>query len=359
MSNYIEYNDKVAFHPGYYIKELVEESGMTQEDFAKRLDTTPKNLSVLIKGEQSLSLDIAMKLSRMIGTSVNYWLNLQMTYDALVAEFKSAEVMKQEREVFKYIDYSYFKNNFGLPDLSRKINEQIKAVREFLGISTLQVLTEKNLAVSFRSYAENLSVSNIVNANVMVQIAINKTLQTEAPKYDGKKFSDAISEALTLTSDHQNFLPRIKESFKQAGVVLVVLPNLKNSGINGATKKVGKKMMLMVNDRRYYADTFWFSLLHEAGHIIHGDFQITFSGENEKAEDIADSYARDLLIPPESYETFKAENSFDEDSIRRFAASINRDPGIVYGRLQKDQKVPFHETALSKKLRHKYKIVTM
>jgi addiction module HigA family antidote len=87
MNNYREHNDMIAFHPGYYIKEIVEESGLTQEDFAKRLDTTPKNLSLLIRGEQNLSTDIAMKLSRMIGTSVNYWLNLQNVYDALIAEF--------------------------------------------------------------------------------------------------------------------------------------------------------------------------------------------------------------------------------------------------------------------------------
>lgn len=91
MSNYIEYDDKIAFHPGYYIKEIVEESGLTQEDFAKRLDTTPKNLSLLIRGEQSISIDIAMKLSRVIGTSVSYWLNLQNAYDALIAEVKSKE----------------------------------------------------------------------------------------------------------------------------------------------------------------------------------------------------------------------------------------------------------------------------
>ena len=91
MSNYIEYNDTIAFHPGYYIQEIVEESGLTQEDFAKRLDTTPKNLSLLIRGEQSLSNDIAMKLSRMLGTSVQYWLNLQSAYDSLIAEFKSQD----------------------------------------------------------------------------------------------------------------------------------------------------------------------------------------------------------------------------------------------------------------------------
>ena len=98
MSNYIEYNNKIAFHPGYYIKEIVEESGLTQEDFAKRLDTTPKNLSKLIRGEQSLSVDIAKKLSRLLGTSIRYWLNLQNSYDALRAEFDS------DKDLFNSID---------------------------------------------------------------------------------------------------------------------------------------------------------------------------------------------------------------------------------------------------------------
>ena len=51
MSNYIEYNGKIAFHPGYYIKEIIQESGLSQKDFAYRLDTTPKNLSILVRGE--------------------------------------------------------------------------------------------------------------------------------------------------------------------------------------------------------------------------------------------------------------------------------------------------------------------
>lgn len=28
MSNYIEYQDKVAFHPGYYVKEIIEKTGV-------------------------------------------------------------------------------------------------------------------------------------------------------------------------------------------------------------------------------------------------------------------------------------------------------------------------------------------
>ena len=36
-----------------YIKEIIEESGLSQKDFAKRLDTTPKNLSILVRGSKA------------------------------------------------------------------------------------------------------------------------------------------------------------------------------------------------------------------------------------------------------------------------------------------------------------------
>lgn len=81
MSNYIKHNDEVIFHPGYYISELMDESGLTQEDFARKLDTTPEDLSLLICGELSLSIDIAEGLAQMTGSSVNYWINLQNAYD--------------------------------------------------------------------------------------------------------------------------------------------------------------------------------------------------------------------------------------------------------------------------------------
>jgi addiction module HigA family antidote len=355
MSNYIEYNDRIAFHPGYYLKEIIDESGLTQEDFAKRLGTTPKNLSILVRGEQTLSIDIATKLSRMLGTTIAYWLNLQQAFDEKAAEFLSEEELKKEREVFKLIDYKYFRDNFGMPDLPRKVDEQIKQVREFLSVSSLTVLEERNLTVSFRSYNEALSRSNIVNANAMVQIAINRALKVENPKYNKKKFEKAVAFALTQTKNHDGFLTEIKRSFEQAGVVLVVLPNLKSSGINGATKRVDGKVMIMVNDRRNYADTFWFTLFHEIGHVLNGDLGITFKNE---AEDDADLYARRSLIPEEAYAEFsKRKKTFTEDDIRSFADAIDQDPGIVYGRLQIDGKIPYTETYLSSRLRHKYKVV--
>ncbi len=355
MSNYIEYDDKIAFHPGYYIKEIIEESGLTQEDFAKRLDTTPKNLSLLIRGEQNLSINIAMKLSRMIGTSVSYWLNLQNAYDALIAEFKSKEELAQERLIFSILDYKYFREYFNLPDLPRKIDEQIAQVRNFLNVATLTVFKKPDMAVSFRSATGEMSEANIVKANIMVQIATNIALKTEAPKFSKSLFEEAVRYALTLTKDHSTFYPLIKEAFCKAGVILVILPNISGSKINGATKKVGNNIMLLVNDRRLNSDTFWFTLFHEIGHIMNGDYGISFDSESGEQEEIANKFAEDMLIPCDQYQQFIAENRFDIQSIRRFAKRIDRDPGIVLGRLLNDGKVNYDDWSLNS-LRHKYKV---
>lgn len=355
MSNYIEYNDTVAFHPGYYIKEIVEESGLTQEDFAKRLDTTPKNLSLLIRGEQSLSIDIALKLSRMLGTSVNYWLNLQNAYDSLIAEFKSQEELLKERKVFEAFDYKYFRENYGLPDLPRKKDEQIKALREFLKVATLTVLTKRDMAVNFRSSTVILEEASTVKANTMVQIATNKALEVNAPKFNKKKFEEAVQYALTLTKNHSEFYPLIRKAFQEAGVIFVILPNISGSKINGATKKIGDNIMLMVNDRRLNSDSFWFTLFHEIGHIINGDYGISFEKESGEQELAADLFAEDSLIPREKYHDFVESRRFELKDITSFAASIDRDPGIVLGRLQNDGLVRFDDWTM-KPIRHKYKV---
>lgn len=356
MSNYIEYKDKIAFHPGYYIQEIVDDSGLTQEDFSRRLDTTPKTLSLLLRGEQNLSIDISVKLSRLTGTSAQYWLNLQAAYDALIAEFKSEKELELERQIFKLIDYRYFRDEFGLPALPRRTDEQIREVRRFLKVSSLTVFRNPNLTVNFRSAGGNINESNTVKANIMVQIAINKALQTDAPKFDKDAFNSAIDYALTLTQDHASFYPLIRNAFQAAGVIFVMLPNCTGSRINGATKKLGKSILLMVNDRRMYSDTFWFTLFHEIGHIVHGDFGISLEGDNSDIEKKADRYAEDKLIPPDSYQRFLSNGNFTAESIRAFSQQINRAPGIVLGRLQKDGIVGRNDTRLNG-LREKYKIV--
>jgi len=357
MSNYLEYKDRIAFHPGYYIKELVDRSGLTQEDFAKRMDTTPKNLSLLIRGEQNMSIDIAVKLSRLEGTSINYWLNLQKTYDAVLAEFKSDQELDAEREAFRHLDYNFFQKEFGLPKISENADDatdkQIEKLRRFLKISSLSALKKRDMSVSFRGTTKDLTDAEMIRANAMVEIAVNRSLMVQNARYDRKIFLKQVEFAKTLTKEHDNFFPELRSAYYTAGVIFIILPHIPGSTLKGATKKVGQSVLLMVSDRCTYADSFWFTMFHEMGHIIHGDFGISFENETGEIEEEADRFAREHLIPETQYQEFIKQDMFDKSSILAFAESINRDPGLVVGRLQNDGKI---KKNAYNDLRHRYKV---
>lgn len=58
----------------------------------------------------------------------------------------------------------------------------------------------------------------------------------------------------------EKFLPKIKEILAECGVAFVLLPHLKNSGINGAVKWINEdRVVLAMNNRKLNADIFWFS----------------------------------------------------------------------------------------------------
>ncbi len=88
---------------------------------------------------------------------------------------------------------------------------------------------------------------------------------------------------------------------------------------------------------------------------MHGDYGISFEHETGESEELADKYAEDSLIPPMYYKQFVTMGQFDISAIRQFAAQIDRDPGIVVGRLLKDQYVEYSDWTL-KPLRTKYKV---
>ncbi len=355
MSNYFEYKDKIAFHPGYYVKEIIDEFGITQEDFAMRLGTTPKNLSKLVNGEQRLSTDMAIKLSGLIGNSVTFWLNLQNAYDSVMAEFEMDQELEKEKSILEALDYNYFRGYFGLPDLPRKKNEQVEAIRSFLKLSSLTVLAKYDMAASYRNITGVPLTDNKIRANAMVQIAINHALQIDAPKYNKQKMLRAAKYALTLT-DHDGFYNSLCDALREAGVVLEIIPDHTGSKVNGAAKKIGDKVMLMINDKQLTSDAFWFTLFNEIGHILNGDFGMSMEDDMNEREESANRYAADSLVPPDKYDAFIAGNQyFSPDVIVDFAKEIDRDPGIVLGRLQIDHRVERNDREMDELRRH-YKI---
>ena len=282
--NKIEYEELIAFHPGYYVKDYIEDQGITQEELAKRLQTTPKYVSDLVNGRINLTDEMVLKLSIVFGTSTTMWLNLNQKYIEKKLEIEKRIQLDKECELVRQIEYKFWVE-LGLAKATRVATEKVMELQRYFKVSSLSVLSERDFLVQYRTSVPEVTDVNVINANAWVQTAINIGSGMDVEPYDKKKLSAAIPEIRGMTvQDPKKFYPRLKELLASCGVALVLLPNLKNCGVNGAVKWLGKdKVVLALNDRRKYADTFWFALFHELGHVLQQRVKVLLVSEKNKA----------------------------------------------------------------------------
>ena len=69
-------------HPGeILLEECIKPLNMSISAFALRIGTSRKNLSEIINGKTGISAEMALKLSKALNTSAEFWLNLQQQFD--------------------------------------------------------------------------------------------------------------------------------------------------------------------------------------------------------------------------------------------------------------------------------------
>ena len=78
-----------AIHPGEHLREELEEFGLSARAFAKALDIPVNRVTQILNGQRGVSADTALRLARYFGTSAEFWMNLQQTYELRLAELEA------------------------------------------------------------------------------------------------------------------------------------------------------------------------------------------------------------------------------------------------------------------------------
>jgi antitoxin HigA-1 len=73
-------------HPGGFLKEILEDRGISQAHFARAIGVAPMRISHIVKGARPVTAELALLFGRALGQSPQYWLNLQSAYDLKIAE---------------------------------------------------------------------------------------------------------------------------------------------------------------------------------------------------------------------------------------------------------------------------------
>ncbi|GBG94011.1 toxin/antitoxin system, Antitoxin component [Ligilactobacillus salitolerans] len=346
--NKTSYDNLAAFHPGYYIKEYLADQGMNQKELADRLNTNEKTVSQLVNGKINLNAELEIGLSLALGTSQQLWHDLNQRYLKVKAEIEFQTRLDDEKDIQQQLDYKFWEK-LGLVEETHQSQAKVQELRKFFKISSLDVLKSRDFLVQYRTAVAEVKDVNVINSNAWVQTALNlgNSIETEPINLAYLQDNLPVIRQMTLKTP-QEFLPELRDIFQRAGVAFVILPNLKNCGVNGAVKWLGKsKVLLAMNDRRKYSDIFWFTLFHEIrhvlqkkkGHIIINGAQnsgITSSLNMAELEKDANQFAQNILIKPADYAKFVAEGDFSQATVENFAQKISIQPGIVVGRLQND-----------------------
>jgi len=69
-------------HPGeMLLEEFLKPLGMTQSELAKRIHVSFPRVNEIINGRRGITPDTALRLSKLLGTTAEFWLNGQRNWD--------------------------------------------------------------------------------------------------------------------------------------------------------------------------------------------------------------------------------------------------------------------------------------
>ena len=68
-------------HPGEVLKDELEEMELSQSALAEHIQVLPKTINEICRGKRGISAEMAVKLSKALGASPQFWLNLQNAWE--------------------------------------------------------------------------------------------------------------------------------------------------------------------------------------------------------------------------------------------------------------------------------------
>ena len=346
--------------PGGTLEEVLDERGMSQAELAERTGLSKKTVNLIVNGKSPLTQETALLLEKALGVSAGFWVNREKDYREFLA--RAAAVRRQAA----YADWA---RKFPYPGMAKLgwvrpatgIAGKIDRLLSYFGVANPESWKElyERPQVAFRRSAKFGNKTEIVSAWLRQGEIQAESTRTEA--YAETRFVEAIVEIRKLCTSEtpREFVPRMQGLCAEAGVLLVMVPELPALGVSGVTRWLGDRPLIQQCLRFKTNDHFWFTFFHEARHVLQNRRRHIFiEAEGLAEEDVvheedANRFAAETLIPGAAYRGLITKDP-GIAQIRSFAKTIGVHPGIVVGRLQRDMVIAYGHPAGKLKLQFEW-----
>jgi HTH-type transcriptional regulator / antitoxin HigA len=335
-----------AFPPGEYLADELEARGWKQNEFADIIRRPVKVVNEIIAGKKTITPDTAYEIAAALGTSPQYWLNLQSSFDLWRTEPpKAAETIAREaalRERFPVREMI----KFGWLRETKNYDVLETQVFNFFDVRSI----DEQPAMSFAARRnDKVAFSNLQEAWIYRVRHLASALQ--APQYIEKKLRSNLYqlEALMIEPEEMRKIPQF---LFEHGVRLVIVEPIPGSKIDGVCFWLDENSPVIgLTLKLDYIDNIWFNIWHEIEHVLRGDGKEvaviddfadgTLYSEDE-CEIAANSAAAEHCVSQKALADFVLRHSplFATTYLIGFSKLMKRHPGIIAGQLQRKIKRP-------------------
>lgn len=330
-----------VFPPGEFLADELKERGWTQTEFAEIIRRPNKLVNEIIAGKKSVTPETAREFAAALGTSPQYWLNLESAYQLWrIAPSQSVDLITREAMLRdRYPIREMIKR--GWIDGSENIEVVEKRVFDFYRINNIN--EEPQIAyASRRNTREEYSAFQEAWLFRVKQLAE----AFPAPGYSEKKLRNAATsmELLLIEPEEIRHVPPL---LLECGVRLVIVEPIPNSKFDGVCLWInkGKSPVIGLTLKWDYIDRFWFNLRHEIEHVLRGDGKTkviiddsdTGADYDDPVERVANIAAANFCVPQDSLDDFilRHDPMYSTNKLIGFSRLMKRHPGIVAGQLQR------------------------
>lgn len=343
MTTVNEFNTDIAFHPSETLAEKLDELKMGPKEFAIRTGKPEKTIIAILKGDSSLTPEMAVLFESVLKIPADFWLRKQYRFDEYKAREKRALAIEEAKDWAKCFPITDMVK-CGWLNAQTKSEEKVAELFHFFGVSSPNAWKDyffnQQLKVAFRISLAHTKEPYAISA--WIRQGEIQSSQIKCGEYSEVMFKKALKEIKTIMAIQPNdFFEQLQRQCLACGVKVVYTPCIKKAPLSGATRWIDDNPLIQLTGRYKQNDRFWFTFFHEAGHILlHGKKDIflediEYSEADLKKEAEANEFAVDWTFSNQQEEELLEVIPLTIESIWKFAKKFNTHPAMIIGRFHK------------------------
>ncbi len=341
-----QYRPDYTVSPGDILEERIKAQGISQAELARRCGHSAKLISEIIHGKAPLKPGIALQFEKVLAVDASIWLNIETDYRLYKAREAEAREAVEDAAWLKKFPV----NELVKREVIRKPVSEVDAMSKlltFFGIGSVKAWNMKYESANVVYRHSQSFKSDQATLATWLRLGELEAERQECAEFSEARFKHALREIRRLTrAPFEDALTNAQRLCNQSGVALTLVKPLPKTALSGAAWWLSpQKTVVQLSARHKTDDHLWFSLFHEAAHILLHSRKTIFmdaaNNENTGIEAEADDCASNMLVPSSSWKRFIATSSFNKASIQSFADEQGIASGIVVGMLQHDGHLPW------------------